>query len=283
MPHKHAKANDQLSICQTTPRTASCAQSGKYKTPRYVLCCHPPLSAPSFLNPMPCTYCALYNRFGRQLDDHSKCPPCDSFADKQVSLASWAQTRQDLNHLAIVGSNAPVESNDVQSILPQYIYSLEINAPLANPGLMLDTSARMCTRFTTHLFFCLTVSPAAPPLAVTPRPILWVADFLSQTHLNSNASLSSTKHTSQTPSNRVICIAAALADTPWCGFPSRSGFPNHCRSLRFNGKPDYLYLRKLFRMLTICEGCLDESESDTDCMVAEQPWQSIKPPRGRKR
>ncbi|KAG9083652.1 hypothetical protein FS749_005854 [Ceratobasidium sp. UAMH 11750] len=218
-------------------------------------------------------------RFGQQLDDHSKCPPCDSFTDKQVSLVGWAPTCQDLNRLAVVGSNAPVESNAVQTVLPQYLYSLETNAPLANPGLMPDTSAKMSTRFTAHLFFCLNVSPVAPPLVVAPRPTLWVADSPSQTHLNSNTCLSSTGRASRTPPNQAICIAAVLAHTLWHGFSSRSGFPNHYRALCFSGKPDYLYLRKLFRTLSICEGCLEESYSNTDCTVAEQPWQVVTPPR----
>ncbi|KAG8707698.1 serine/threonine protein kinase [Ceratobasidium sp. 423] len=40
-----------------------------------------------------------------------------------------------------------------------------------------------------------------------------------------------------------------------CGFPNEFGiFLNYCHALRFNGKPDYSYLRKLFRDLFICKG-----------------------------
>ncbi|KAL5531452.1 hypothetical protein ACEPAG_4329 [Sanghuangporus baumii] len=40
------------------------------------------------------------------------------------------------------------------------------------------------------------------------------------------------------------------ADLLCCGFPNEFGiFLNYCRALRFDGKPDHSYLRKLFRDL----------------------------------
>jgi casein kinase I family protein HRR25 len=48
---------------------------------------------------------------------------------------------------------------------------------------------------------------------------------------------------------------ATPTDLLCCGFPNEFGiFLNYCRALRFDDKPDYSYLRKLFRDLFVREG-----------------------------
>ena len=99
--------------------------------------------------------------------------------------------------------------------------------------------------------------------------MIFVADTPSDTYLRSNYPLMNTGNCSRRPSN---CLLNATSkkqeydqimekkmtiptDLLCHGFPNEFGtFLNYCRTLRFDDKPDYSYLCKLFRGLFIREG-----------------------------
>jgi len=63
---------------------------------------------------------------------------------------------------------------------------------------------------------------------------------------------------------------ATPTDLLCSGFPNEFGiFLNYCRTLRFDDKPDYLYLKKLFRDLFVREGFQYDYVSDWS--VQRQP------------
>ena len=63
------------------------------------------------------------------------------------------------------------------------------------------------------------------------------------------------------------------------GFPNEFGiFLNYCRALRFDDKPDYSYLRKLFRDLFVREGFQYDYVFDWSVQQRNEDG-SVKPPR----
>ena len=71
------------------------------------------------------------------------------------------------------------------------------------------------------------------------------------------------------------------------GFPNEFGiFLNYCRALRFDDKPDYSYLRKLFRDLFVREGYQYDYVFDWSVQrntQDEQGGSSAKAPAGRRK
>lgn len=72
------------------------------------------------------------------------------------------------------------------------------------------------------------------------------------------------------------------------GFPNEFGiFLNYCRALRFDDKPDYSYLRKLFRDLFVREGYQYDYVFDWSVQRNAQDdasaTASVKAPAGRRK
>jgi casein kinase I homolog HRR25 len=67
------------------------------------------------------------------------------------------------------------------------------------------------------------------------------------------------------------------------GFPNEFGiFLNYCRALRFDDKPDYSYLRKLFRDLFVREGFQYDYVFDWSVQQRNDDG-SVKPPRATRK
>ncbi|KAG8701449.1 serine/threonine protein kinase [Ceratobasidium sp. 394] len=150
-----------------------------------------------------------------------------------MSLCRLARHTHGLNSLPSTGSGTLVKNRNTRLVLARGVHLPETGSVLANPGQMLDVRAEMCARFITHLFSRSNFALSSPQPVVIPHLTRFVAD---------------------TPSPRQLASLRPLEPT-MPGAPTKlKVLLNYCRVPRFDDKPDYSYLRKLFRDLFVREG-----------------------------
>ncbi|KAG8717824.1 serine/threonine protein kinase [Ceratobasidium sp. 394] len=150
-----------------------------------------------------------------------------------MNLCRLARHTHGLNSPPSTEYGTLVENRDTRLVLARGVHSPETGSVPANPGQTLDVRAKMYARFITHLFSRSNFALASPQPVVIPHLIHFVAD---------------------TPSPRQLAALRPRAPT-MPGAPTElKVLLDYCRVPRFDNKPDYSYLRKLFRDLFVREG-----------------------------